>query len=155
MPPAITTAASATATVGSAFNFTVKATGAPAPTMAESGTLPQGLTWTDNGNGTATLAGTPGVGQGGVYKLTLTATNAGGTATQAFTLTVRPGPVHHQRRDGHGDPRQGLHVHVHQHRLPGAERDPHRDRAGADLHQQRQRDGHPEGDPDHRRHVHA
>ena len=91
-PPAITTAASATATVGSAFNFTVKATGAPAPTMAESGTLPQGLTWTDNGNGTATLAGTPGVGQGGVYKLTFTATNAGGTATQSFTLTVDQAP---------------------------------------------------------------
>ena len=32
--------------------------------MTEAGALPQGLTWTDNGNGTATLAGTPGVGQG-------------------------------------------------------------------------------------------
>ena len=91
-PPAITTAASATATVGSSFNFTVNATGAPAPTMTESGALPQGLTWVDNGNGTATLAGTPGVGQGGVYKLTLTATNTGGTATQSFTLTVDQAP---------------------------------------------------------------
>jgi Putative Ig domain len=91
-PPAISSAASATATVGSAFSFTVKATGGPVPTMAESGALPQGLTWTDNGNGTATLAGTPGVGQGGVYKLTLSATNASGTATQSFTLTVDQAP---------------------------------------------------------------
>ena len=91
--PTITSAASATATVGSSFSFTVKATGAPAPTMAESGALPQGLTWTDNGNGTATLAGTPGVNQGGVYELTFTATNTGGTATQSFTLTVDQAPA--------------------------------------------------------------
>jgi Putative Ig domain len=91
--PAISSAASATATVGSSFNFTVKATGGPTPTMAESGALPQGLTWTDNGNGTATLAGTPGVGQGGVYHLTFTATNTGGTASQAFTLTVDQAPA--------------------------------------------------------------
>jgi hypothetical protein len=91
--PTISTAATATATVGSTFSFTVKATGAPTPTMAESGGLPQGLTWTDNGNGTATLAGTPGVGVGAVYPLTITATNAGGTATQVFTLTVRQAPA--------------------------------------------------------------
>jgi hypothetical protein len=91
--PTITTATSATATVGSGFNFTVKTTGAPAPALAAAGALPQGLTWTDNGNGTATLAGTPGVGQGGVYKLTFTATNTGGTATQSFTLTVDQAPA--------------------------------------------------------------
>ena len=91
--PAITSAATATATDGSAFNFTVEATGAPAPTMAESGTLPSGLTWTNNGNGTATLAGTPSVGQGGVYHLTFTASNTGGTTTQAFTLTVDQAPA--------------------------------------------------------------
>ncbi len=92
-PPGFSSAASATATDGSAFSFTVRATGGPAPTLAETGALPQGLTWTDNGNGTATLAGTPGVGQGGVHKLTLTATNAGGTASQSFTLTVDQAPT--------------------------------------------------------------
>jgi hypothetical protein len=91
--PAITTAATATATDGSGFNFTVQATGAPAPVLTEAGALPQGLTWADNGNGTATLAGTPGVGQGGVYKLTYTATNTGGTTTQSFTLTVDQAPA--------------------------------------------------------------
>jgi hypothetical protein len=91
--PTITTAASAAAAVGSAFDFTVKAEAAPAPTMTETGALPQGLTWTDNGNGTATLAGTPGVGQGGVYHLTFTASNTFGTTTQAFTLTVDQAPT--------------------------------------------------------------
>ena len=92
--PAFTSAAAATATDGSAFSFIVRATGAPVPTLAEAGTLPQGLTWADNGNGTATLAGTPGVGQGGVYHLTLTANaGTGGTATQSFTLTVSQAPV--------------------------------------------------------------
>jgi Putative Ig domain len=91
-PPAITSAASATATVGSAFNFMVKATGAPAPTLTESGTLPQGLTWVDNGNGTASLAGTPGVSQGGVYSLTISAANSFSTVTQKFTLTVDQAP---------------------------------------------------------------
>jgi hypothetical protein len=91
--PRITTAARATATVGSSFSFTVKANGAPAPTMTETGTLPQGLTWTDNGNGTATLAGTPGVGVGGVYSLTFSASNSFGTTTQNFTLTVRQAPL--------------------------------------------------------------
>ena len=90
--PRITTTASTTATVGSGFNFTVKTTGAPAPALTESGALPQGVTWTDNGNGTATLAGTPGVGQGNVYTLTITAKNSAGSVTQSFTLTVNQAP---------------------------------------------------------------
>jgi hypothetical protein len=90
--PAIVTGTSATATVGSGFNFTVRAKGAPAPTLSETGAIPQGLTWTDNGDGTATLAGAPGVAQGGVYKLTFTAASVTGTATQSFTLTVVQAP---------------------------------------------------------------
>ncbi len=45
---------------------------------------------TDNGNGTATLTGTPASSTAGAYLLTFTASN--GTlpnATQNFTLTVR------------------------------------------------------------------
>ncbi len=91
--PTITTAASATATAGLAFNFTVAATGAPTPAMTESGALPEGLTWVDNGNGTATLAGVPGAGQGGVYTLTLAATNSLGAPSQTFTLTVDQAPA--------------------------------------------------------------
>ena len=90
--PAIITSTSATATVGSGFSFTVRAKGFPAPTLTETGATPQGLTWTDNGDGTATLAGAPGVAQGGVYKLTFTAASGYGTATQSFTLTVVQAP---------------------------------------------------------------
>jgi hypothetical protein len=91
--PAIVTGTSATATVGSGFDFTVRAKGFPAPTLTETGAIPQGLTWTDNGDGTATLAGAPGVSQGGVYKLTFTAASVYGTVTKSFTLTVVQAPA--------------------------------------------------------------
>jgi hypothetical protein len=91
--PAIVTGAGATATVGSGFSFTVRAKGAPAPTLTEAGALPSGVSFTDNGDGTATLAGAPGVAQGGVYKLTFTAASVYGTVTQSFTLTVVQAPA--------------------------------------------------------------
>jgi hypothetical protein len=90
--PAIVTGTSATATVGSGFDFTVRAKGFPAPTLTETGAIPQGLAWTDNGDGTATLAGAPGVAQGGVYKLTFTAASVYGTVSRSFTLTVVQAP---------------------------------------------------------------
>jgi len=90
--PSISSGTSATATVGSTFNFTVRASGAPTASLTESGALPSGVTFLDNSNGTATLAGTPGVAQGGVYKITITATNTLGTTSQAFTLTVSQAP---------------------------------------------------------------
>ena len=91
--PSIISGASATATTGSGFSFTVRSRGAPVPTLAEAGALPQGLTWTDYGNGTASLAGTPGAGQGGVYKLTFTAASGAGMVSQSFTLTVDQAPA--------------------------------------------------------------
>jgi hypothetical protein len=71
----------------------VNSTGSPAATLAEAGALPKGLTWKDNGNGTATLSGTPSAGAGGIYKLTFTATNSSGIVTQSFTLTVDQAPA--------------------------------------------------------------
>ena len=62
------------------------ATGYPAPALAESGALPDGLSFTDNGNGTAAIAGTPAGGSSGRYPITITATNTSGTATQRFTI---------------------------------------------------------------------
>ncbi len=90
--PSINSGTSATATVGSTFNFNVTANGAPTPNLTESGALPSGVTFVDNNNGTATLAGTPGVAQGGVYKITITAANTYGTTSQTFTLTVSQAP---------------------------------------------------------------
>ena len=92
--PAITSANAATFTVGGAGTFTVTTTGFPASNLAATGALPSGVTFVSNGNGTATLAGTPGAGTGGSYPLTITANNGvGGGAAQGFTLTVQQPPV--------------------------------------------------------------
>lgn len=88
--PAITSANAATFTVGTSGTFTVIATGSPVAALSQSGALPAGVTFVDNGDGTATLAGTPASGSGGNYALTLTASNGvSPDATQNFTLTVR------------------------------------------------------------------
>jgi hypothetical protein len=87
--PAITSGSSTTFVIGTAGTFTVTATGTPTPSITETGALPSGVTFTNNGNGTATLAGTPAAGTAKSYPLTITATNGvGSPATQSFTLTV-------------------------------------------------------------------
>jgi hypothetical protein len=86
--PTITNPTEATFTVDSATTFTVTTRGFPKPALTENGTLPDGVTFVDNGDGTATLSGTP-VNQGGIYQFTITASSAfGPAATQNFTLTV-------------------------------------------------------------------
>jgi len=56
---------------------------------AESGPLPDGLSFTDNGDGTAVIAGTPVADSGGGrYPVTIIATNTSGTATRHFTIVV-------------------------------------------------------------------
>jgi hypothetical protein len=92
--PAITSGSSTTFTVGTASSFSVTTTGTPTPTISESGALPNGVMLTDNGNATATLAGTPAVGTGGSYPIVITAQNgATPNATQNFTLTVNQAPA--------------------------------------------------------------
>ena len=84
--PAITSTAPATAAVGVLYTYTVTATGSPAPTFAQTGTLPAWLSW----DGTDTLSGTPAAGDvGTVGPLTITATN--GVApddTEVFSIVV-------------------------------------------------------------------
>ena len=88
--PAITSANSTSFTSGSNGTFTVTTTGYPAPTITESGSLPIGLNFVNNGDGTATLSGTATTG--GVYPITITAQNGvGSPAMQSFTLTVTGG----------------------------------------------------------------
>ena len=95
--PAITSANIATFSIGSANTFTVTTTGFPtgaAMVISETGALPGGVTFTNNNNGTATLAGTPTAGSGGTYVLTITANNGiAPNATQTFTLTVNQAPT--------------------------------------------------------------
>ena len=92
--PAITSAGSTTLTAGTLGTFTVTTTGIPTPALSETGALPTGVTFVDNGNGSAALSGTPVVGAGATYALTITAANgAVPDATQSFTLTVNQAPV--------------------------------------------------------------
>ena len=85
--PAIISVSTTTFTGGSAGSFTVTATGWPTPTLTYAGSLPAGVTFTDNGNGTATLAGTTDAA--GSHTFTIKAANTvSPDATQEFTLAV-------------------------------------------------------------------
>ena len=87
--PVFTSGNNSTFTVGVAGSFTATTTGTPMPSLTETGTLPSGVTFLNNGNGTATISGTPAAGTAGMYSLTITANNGVGTpANQSFTLTV-------------------------------------------------------------------
>ena len=95
--PTITSAAATTFTAGQAGSFTVTTTGAPSgPTLrlSESAIIPSGVSFTDNGDGTATIAGTPAAGSGGRYAFTIAASNGvSPDYNQAFTLTVDEAPA--------------------------------------------------------------
>jgi hypothetical protein len=88
-PAGITSANSTAFTAGSAGTFTVTTSGYPHPSLGSTGSLPSGVTFADNGDGTATLAGTTATG--GTFPLTITASNTSGPdATQNFVLSVLP-----------------------------------------------------------------
>ncbi|MDO8189121.1 protease pro-enzyme activation domain-containing protein [Conexibacter sp. JD483] len=92
--PAVTSAASAAFTAGQAGSFTVTTSGAPAPALTVTGTLPAGLAFSDNGNGSATVAGTPAAGSAGTYTVQLTAANGlEPDGAQTLTVTVAPPPA--------------------------------------------------------------
>ncbi len=98
--PSFSSANSATFTVGTNSSVDITANGFPSPMITlQSGTLPMSLAFTP-GSGTATLAGTPNPGTGGIYNLVFAASNgfAAGEgspvgATQNFTLTVNEAPA--------------------------------------------------------------
>ena len=93
--PAITSADNVIYVATRAGTFTVTATGYPAPALSvlSSPALPATITFVDNGDGTATLSGTPTPADEAHYTLTISATNAAGTATQTFALTLDSAPV--------------------------------------------------------------
>src|SRR5437660_3104873 len=87
--PAITSDSETYFHVGAPYTFTVTTTGSPAPSLSESGALPTGLSFVDNGDGTATLSGTAASGQEGDHAITITAANGVlPNAVQAFTIEV-------------------------------------------------------------------
>ena len=90
--PAIQSASSTIFTVGTPGNFTVTTTGLPVNTIGNgftgcTSTLPGTLNFTDHGDNTARLTGTPT--SAGIFTVCIKASNGVGTAaTQTFTLTV-------------------------------------------------------------------
>ncbi len=92
--PSITSGDSATFSEGNAGSSTITTSGFPTAALSESGALPGGVTFTDNGDGTATLAGTPAANSRGSYPITINATNGvSPDASQTFTLTVNAAPA--------------------------------------------------------------
>ena len=91
--PTIDSADNATFVVGAFGTFTVTTTATPTAGLTVGSGLPDGVTFFDNGNGTATISGTPAIGEGGVHTFTITASNAiVPNDTQTFTLTVNEAP---------------------------------------------------------------
>jgi hypothetical protein len=92
--PAITSGAEVDFTAGSSGTFAVTSTGSPTAFLSESGSLPSGVSFIDNGDGSATLSGTPIAGSAGSYPIAITASNGvSPDATQSFTLTVKGPPT--------------------------------------------------------------
>lgn len=88
---------SLTVTAGSATGlpFTVTTNGLPpAVDVLESGALPPGIAFVDNGNGTGTFTGTPQSSDAGQYPVTLTAYNyVTDPVSETFTITVDQAPA--------------------------------------------------------------
>jgi hypothetical protein len=94
--PAFTSAKTLTETTGTAFSFTVKTSGYPAPAITAVSTppLPSGVTLIDQGNGTAILSGTAPVGTSGAYVIALSASNGvNPPGTQTLTLSMDEAPT--------------------------------------------------------------
>ena len=88
--PAITSIDQTTFIVGIAGEFTFTTATRSFPTsFSESGPLPCDVTFTDQGNGTAILAGTPGLGTVGRYPIKVTAFDGEEQGVcQEFVLTI-------------------------------------------------------------------
>ncbi|GAA1934409.1 hypothetical protein GCM10009797_29740 [Nocardioides hwasunensis] len=89
--PTFTSAAGTRFVLGDDDWFTVRASGPPTPSLALVGTLPDGVTFVDNADGTATLSGT--ARESGPYALRIVADNGFGTREQVFTLQVDAPPT--------------------------------------------------------------
>ena len=93
--PAITSGASTSFTHGTAGSFPVTTTGAPTPALTNANfgtcsksTLPTGVTFHDNGDGTATIASTTASPTGTTTFCINAINGVSPNATQQFTLTI-------------------------------------------------------------------
>ena len=92
--PVVSGPSDVTFAVGTAnsFNYTTLAIPAPA-TLTLTGTLPAGISFTDNGDGTGVLAGTAAVGAGGTYSAVVHGDNGvapGGALPVTIHVTQAP-----------------------------------------------------------------
>lgn len=97
--PTITSPPGATFTVGESNTDIITSTTGDGgtPTLLEGssqgGPLPSGIGFANDGDGTATLAGTPALGTVGTYPMTITARDGNGISViQDFTLTIEKAP---------------------------------------------------------------
>ena len=93
--PQIISSDNTTFTAGVAGTFTATSIGGPTPAVSETGALPAGVTFVDNGDGSATLAGRPAAGDRRHLSTDDHRLRMGETpnATQSFTLTVHEAPA--------------------------------------------------------------
>jgi hypothetical protein len=85
----ITSPDTAAFTAGQPGSFTIAANGTPTPSVSLAGSLPGGLSFTSNGDGTGTISGVPPAGYGGTSTVTVTARNgAQADATQQLRISV-------------------------------------------------------------------
>lgn len=91
LPPVFTSTPPATATQGEFFSYTVTTTDGDTPgedlTLAAT-PLPTGLTFTDNGDGTGLLSGTPA--NSGAFEIAISVSDDAYTTWQIFDLTILP-----------------------------------------------------------------
>jgi large repetitive protein len=92
--PAFNSPDSGTLIVGAGGSVNVSTSGFAAPSLQQTGTLPGGIIFTDNGDGTGTFSGTATAGSGGVYPETITASDSNGTSiSESFSLIVDASPA--------------------------------------------------------------
>ncbi len=88
-PYIFTSADHATFIAGQSNTFLVTVSGKPVPALTEEGALPAGVFFSDNGDGTGTLSGTPAASTVGVYTFIFSAEkNKPHQSSQNFTLTI-------------------------------------------------------------------
>lgn len=91
-PPEFTSDPVTDATAGTVYTYNITATDEDGEALTITApTLPAWLALTDNGDGTATLTGTPAEGDVGSHDVSLQASDGSATVTQPFSIAVTAG----------------------------------------------------------------
>lgn len=87
-PPVIDVVTPPQLTITKPVDIDLTSSGYPTPTLSVVGSLPTGVTFDNDGDGTGALIGTPAAGTAGDYPVTIRAQNRSGTAEQQLLLVV-------------------------------------------------------------------